>query len=108
MDYINKVELQGVTGAMRVTTVHDTRAMTFSLMTEELKKLHTGKVICETTWHAVTALDGENIDDRIFSAQKNTKVKVTGRIRNTRYTNASGEEKIFTEVIAHEIKVLED
>lgn len=106
MDFINKTELLGLTGTVRVNTVNDTKSVTFSMMTEEMRRLNDGTVICETTWHIVTAQAGEKIDKSIFSAQKSTTVHVTGRLRNSRFTGVSGEERTYTEIVADEITVL--
>lgn len=106
MQYINKIELQGKIGTIRVNEVTSKKVANFSLLTEHLIKTKEGNVIAEHSWHNVVVWEGENTDPRIFNAQKGDIVNVTGRTRNNRYTGADGLEKIFTEVLASKLKLV--
>lgn len=99
MEYINRIELQGIVGSVRSNIVQDIPVQNFSVCTEYVAKLDDGATRCELTWHSIVAWDK-------LEVAKGDYVRVTGRLRTTKYTSASGEEKIFYEVIASEIKLL--
>ena len=67
--YINRVELQGRVGTVRISPVHDTIVANFSVMTEHMYQTSDGNKVVEAT-------------------------------------DASGAEKVFTEVLASSLKVL--
>ena len=107
MQYINKTEIQGVIGTIRVSTIGMHRTAVFSIMTERMFKTGKGDCVCEATWHNCTATEGRDTDPAIFLAAKGTPVNISGRIRNNRYTAADGTERIFTEIVAEKVKVLD-
>ena len=96
--HVNKIELVGRIGQVRVNEYNDKKVANFSVITEIFIKKQ-GAVISESTWHSCTAWEGHNIAD--FSLlQPGSLVRVTGRIRNTKYTDAYGNDKTYTEVLA--------
>lgn len=105
--YINRLELQGKIGTSRVSVIGQTKFVNFSMFTESVVKTNDGITYNEITWHNVCAFEANGIDPKIFTAEKNTPVNIVGRIRTQKYTGADGTEKIFTEVVASSIKVLE-
>ena len=105
--YINRLELQGKIGTSRVSVIGQTKYVNFSMFTESVVKTNEGITYNEITWHNVCAFETNGIDPKIFTAEKNTPVNIVGRIRTQKYTGADGTEKIFTEVVASSIKVLE-
>lgn len=107
MEYINRIELQGEIGAIRLNNMYDKQVASFSLATEYLYKNHLGDVACEVTWHQICAWEGKDICN-LSLLGKGSKVRVVGRIRAMKYTNAEGYEKTFYEVVASELSVIED
>ena len=102
---INRVELQGRVGTVRIQSAGECLVASFSVMTEEVFKANDGTVICESTWHHVTAWAGKDVN--LDGLTRGSLVHVEGRIRNSRYTSVDGTEKTFTEVMASSLKVLE-
>lgn len=102
---INRVELQGRVGTVRIQPVGDSVVAFFSLMTEETLTAADGAVLIEAAWHNVTAWEDKDVC--IDGVTKGSLVHVEGRLRNSRYTAADGSERVFTEVIASSLKVLE-
>ncbi len=49
--YINRVELQGRVGTVRISPVHDTIVANFSIMTEHMYESPEGNKIVEATWN---------------------------------------------------------
>ena len=102
--YINRVELQGRVGTVRISPVHETIVANFSVMTEHMYQTSDGNKVVETTWTCVAAFEGGEVNLR--SLTRGAIVHLTGRLRTNRYIDASGCEKVFTEVLASSLKVL--
>lgn len=98
MEYINRIELQGEIGAIRVQEVNGLYVANFSLATEFVSKMG-GNIVCETTWHNVVAWETAIVPDP-YLLKKGDTVRVVGRLRTTKYTGADGNEKLYYEVFA--------
>lgn len=105
MEYINRIELQGIVGNSRLMTVGTNEVVRFGLATSQFFKNRDGSMHEETAWHSVTAWSGEGMPD-LGSITKGAWVYVAGRLRQNRYTAANGEEEIFYEVLASEVRIL--
>ena len=107
MQQINKVEILGVVGAVSVRPcATNINAATFSVATNHTYKNHSGNIIVETTWHRVVSWDNVVKAD-LNSIKKGTWVHVKGRLRNVRYTDASGQERTTFEVYANELEFVD-
>ena len=84
--------------------VHDTIVANFSVMTEHMYQTSDGNKVVETIWMCVAAFEGGEVN--LQSLTRGAIVHLTGRLRTNRYTDASGDEKVFTEVLASSLKVL--
>lgn len=105
MEYINRIELQGIVGNSRLMTVGTNEVVRFNLATSYFYEAGNGHVHEETVWHSVTAWSGEGMSD-LAGITKGAWVYVSGRLRQNRYTTGSGEEKVFYEVLASEVRIL--
>lgn len=101
---INRVELQGRAGIVRIIPRIGYVVANFSLMTEHIVASAEGKHLVETTWHNVVA--SEEGDVYLDGLSRGSLVHLTGRLRTARYTAADGTERIFTEVVADSLKVM--
>ena len=106
MEQLNKVELRGILGVLRVTPVGDTRYATMSVATNYCYKDAEGCPVIETTWHLVTAWEGKGCPN-LSAFQKGDSVHVIGRLRNRRYVDAAGLEKNQTDIIASTLERIE-
>lgn len=102
LECINRVELRGIVGTSRVTEVGDRNLINFSLATNYAYKDKDGYPVIESTWHACKAW-AEREDD-LTMYRKGTPLHVEGRIRNIRYTDIGGCERITWEVIASKVR----
>lgn len=100
MDYINRIELQGVVGATRSNVIGINSFQNFSLMTEYMFEKSDKSIVCEATWHNIVAWNGKAVN-------KGDYVRVIGRLRQAKYTAADGTERVYYEVVASELKVIE-
>ena len=103
--YINRVELQGRVGTVRISPVHDTIVANFSVMTEHMYETSDGNKVVEACWTCVAAFEGGEVN--IQSLTRGSIVHLIGHLRNNKYIDNSGNERVFTEVIATSLKVLE-
>ena len=105
MEQLNKVELIGVVGSIRVQTIGDMQQARIMLATNYAYKNKEGEPVIETTWHNITAWEGRNMPD-FSEIQKGTNLKVIGRLRYQRYTTPEGHEVAHTDVIASKIEIV--
>lgn len=101
MEQINKVELQGNVGTVRINEVGDNKVARFSLATNHAYKSKEGDVI-ETTWHNIVAWSNKSMPD-FEKIRKGTCLNITGRIKVSKYTANDGTDKQLHEIIANKI-----
>lgn len=100
MEFINKVELQGIVGSSRVSAIADKKLTFFNLAVNHCYKNDNGDCIVETTW-----LQVESWAD-IPELSKGDCVRVEGRLRTARYTNSAGEDRTQTNVVADKVEIV--
>ena len=102
MEQLNSVTLRGIIGNARIQNIGDTQMARFSVATNQAFKNRSGEAVIETTWHQVTAFKSDKMPD--FTALVNgAGVEVRGRLRNNRYTDSNGVERIITEIVASQV-----
>lgn len=103
--FLNKAEVRGIVGNVNIQQVGDRRHIRLSVATDHAYKDKDGNATVETTWHMVTAWEGEKVNclDKI---KKGSLVHATGRLRNNRYTDQSGIERYSTEILANHLEVV--
>lgn len=107
MEYINRIEVQGRIGTLRVNEVNGSKVANFSIATEHLYKTRDSGAVNETTWHNIVAWSGRDIPDpERFS--KGMPVNVVGRLRTSKYMSADGTEKQFYEIMASKVRIVSD
>lgn len=107
MESLNKIELQGRVGNIRVNTVGETRVANFSVATDFLYKSRDGLGINETTWFQVAAWDSKEMPD-FEKIGKGTPIYVLGRLRTAKYTTSEGVERQAYEVVAQKVRLVTD
>ena len=107
MEFINAITIQGVTGAVTITPVGDTRMARFSVVTETAYNGRDGGIIVDCTWFSVSAFESVKIRCQDQLAQGKV-VRVLGRVRVQPYTDGNGAERSCWEIIAHEVNLQED
>ena len=108
MEFLNRIELKGVCGTSRVVNCGSTTACNFSVVTEYCYKSQDGGVIVDTLWLQVCAYGPKPGWPNLTDIQKGTKVFVHGRLRAKRYCDAQGIDRTCYEVVAQELKLLEE
>ena len=103
MEQLNRIELAGRIGTIKITSVGDARIARFSLATNVTYKDKHGTPVIETTWHNVSAWESPQCPN-LGSLAKGDSVHVIGRIRTSRFTAADGSERTIYEVVAGKVE----
>ena len=77
----------------------------FSVATSSYYKNKDGEKVEEAQWHNVVAW-GKTAQIVEKYLKKGSKVAIEGSLKNRQYETASGEKKYITEVVAHELLML--
>lgn len=105
IEQINRVEILGIVGNVRLTNVGDTRLASFTMATNYAFRDKEGHLVIETAWHNVRALEGEHIRD-LDRIERGSSVHVVGRLQMQRYMSAEGIEKTSVTVLAHRVELV--
>ena len=105
MEFLNRIEIQGIIGSIKIIPVGDTRVARFSVCTETSYS-GTAGIVIDCCWFNVSAWESEKITC-LDQLEKGKAVRVSGRVRVQRYTDSEGNEKQCWEVMAREVNLLE-
>ena len=105
MQYINKIEIQGIVGSIRSNTLYNDTVYTMSVETTTMYRSKENQPIAETMWHIVVVWASTTSTD-LSKVEKGTPVRVVGRLRTTKYTDTNGVERMYNEVIASEFEII--
>jgi single-stranded DNA-binding protein len=107
MEHINRIEIQGIVGAVRTQTIFDQQVVNMSVVTQEFYKNKEDIPIAEITWHNVVVWQDKSSSD-LSKVEKGSEVYAVGRLRQQKYTDASGIEKVYYEILANEFRIIEE
>ena len=103
MENVNKVELKGILGSIRITEISGIKHARFSVATKyELD----GKLA--TTWTAVLAWQSDALGMDLSDLRQGMNISIVGRLHNQFYVDAKGVDRSFTEVIAQNISIIKE
>ena len=101
MEFLNKIELRGLVGAVSTRPVCDAICTIFSVVTETAYNSKDGACVIECCWFSVVSFNAPKIN-------KGDKVHVVGRLKYVRYYNQDGAERTTYEVIANSVKLINE
>ncbi len=107
MEQLNRIELRGNVGNIKVQTVGNNEVARFSLATNYVFKGRDGNAVIETTWHNVSAWSGRGMPD-FAKIGKGTPLYVCGRLRTQRFTGSDGMERQVYEVVASRVELVDE
>lgn len=102
MEQLNKVELRGSVGSVKIQNAGQGRVAHFTLATNYAYKDHSGAAVIETTWHNVTAWEGKTIPD-LGVIEKGSRLYVFGRLKSQKYSAADGTDRTAVEIQASRV-----
>ena len=100
---INRAELKGRIGTVRICSINDRLVANFSLATERHYTDTSTNNVVEVTWHHVVVWEGKGIN--LGGLSRGVLVHVKGHLRNSKYTDAQGCERVFTELVANSLDI---
>jgi single-strand DNA-binding protein len=107
MEHINRIEIQGVVGAVRTQTIFDQQVSNMSVVTQEVYKNKEDMTITEITWHNIVVWQDKSSAD-LSKVEKGSKVRAVGRLRQQKYTDVNGMEKVYYEILVNEFRIIEE
>ena len=107
MEQLNRIELRGVVGGIRMQNFDGNRMARINLATNYAYKDREGTAVIDTSWHSISAWEGRNIHN-LEQINKGTKLHVTGRIRYQKYTGTDGVDRIATDILANRVEIIDD
>ena len=107
MEFLNKIEIQGIVGNSSIQKVADTRLCRFSVVTELAYKGNDGTNIIESTWFNTVAFEGKDITN-LEAITRGAIVHITGRLKCNRYVDANGNDRVQYEIIAQKLDVMKE
>ena len=107
MEHINRIELRGNVGTVRINEHNGSKVANFTMITDFLYKTREGSAANESMWHNIVAWSGKDMPD-LDLIVKGATVHVLGRLRVNRYTSAEGVEKQYHEVMAQKIRIVQE
>ena len=108
MESINRIEILGNVGNIRIQEAGETRAIHLSVVTNRVARNKAGENYVEATWHHVEAWEGQSNIADFSKITKGCWVRVVGRIKNNKYTNSENVEKYTVDVVANRLEVVEE
>ena len=106
MEQLNRIELRGYVGSIQTYPVGEKKMARFTLATSMAYKDKDGAAVIETTWHSVVAFENKSIQD-LDKIEKGSKLYVSGRLRNQKYTGNDDTERYSVEVVANRVVLVE-
>lgn len=106
MEQLNRIELRGNVGSVRLQTYEGNQMAHLTLATNVAYKDRDGAAIIETTWHNISAWEGRNIQN-LDCISKGSKLYVQGRLRTQKYIGADGVERTSTDVLANRLVLID-
>ena len=106
MEQLNRIELRGTVGSIRLQTFSDNMVARLTLATNFAYKDKEGAATIDTSWHSILAREGRNIHD-LDKITRGTKLYVQGRLRYQKYTGNDGVERTSADIVASRLVILD-
>ena len=107
MQFLNKIEIQGIVGNSSIQKVADTRLCRFSVAVDYAYKGNDGTNIIETTWFSCQVFEGPGICN-LDAITRGAIVHIIGRLKCNRYVDANGNDRVQYEIVARKLDVMKE
>lgn len=106
MEHINRIEIAGQVGSAKTSEIGGRTLLRLCVATNYIYKGRDGMAIVETTWHNVSYWLPAGEDATGFT--KGAHIRITGRLRNQRYTSSDGTERSTCEIVANTLELIQE
>lgn len=107
MEQLNRIELKGVVGSVRMGASAERKVANFTMATSRAYTKKDSTAVIETEWHNVVAWEGGKISD-LSAIEKGAKLHVVGRLVYRKWAGNDGVERVESEIQASMIEVIEE
>ena len=107
MQFLNKIEIQGIVGNSSIQKVADTRLCRLSVAVDYANKGNDGTNIIESTWFSVSVISEKDMTD-LEAITRGAIVHVIGRLKCNRYVDANGNDRVQYEIVARKVDVMKE
>ena len=109
MEALNKVELRGYVGEIKITPVGNAKVANFSVCTQHTFKGKDGTQVISDTWHKVSVWANTEPQAKYLARIKpNDCVFVAGRIKVRTYVRQDGAQVTLHEIVAQRVEILSE
>ncbi len=108
MEQINRIEIKGNVGTIRIYDNAGKQMASFSVVTNYLYKGRDGEGVVETMWFNVVAWTGPQTMKDFNVIKKGAAVHVVGRMREREFTGSDGALRRTTEIVANKVNLVDD
>lgn len=106
MEQLNRIEIRGVVGSVKLSIVNEKQMVRFSVVTNYAYKDKEGAPVIEETWHNVVAFEGRTLRD-LSKIEKGSRIQVIGRLRMGKYTGMDGIDRTTVEILAQRYALMD-
>ncbi len=107
MEQLNRIELRGVVGSVRMANVSGKNVANFTMATSRAYTKKDNTAVIETEWHNVAAWEGGKIQ-QLDMIEKGAKLFVVGRLVYRKWVGSDGIERVDAEVQAATVEPVEE
>ena len=104
MTMLNRVELRGIIGPLKISNIGETKVARFGVMTCIAYKNADNYGVVDTTWTECVAFESDKIS--LEGLEKRAKVHVIGRLHDQKFTGADGFERTTKQLMVSELEII--
>ncbi len=109
MEQLNRVELRGIVGEIRISPVGNAKVANFSVLTQHTFKAKDGIQVISDTWHKVCVWANTEPQAKYLARIKpNDLVFVSGRIKVRTFVRQDGAQATVHEIVASRVEILKE
>ena len=105
MDFLNKIEINGIVGMVHKEKIADTNVLRFSVVTEQTVKDKNENITIETFWCNCVAYNVQEQSDE-WNINKGDYVKIEGRLRSVRCNDMNGNVRYSVEAVISKLETI--
>ena len=105
MEQLNRIELRGNVGSIKVQNFQENRMARITLATSHAYRDKAGTAVIDTQWHNIVAWENDKMPCFDYIS-KGTKLYVCGRLRSQHYTGQDNVERVSFEVTANRMAII--
>lgn len=107
MEQLNRVELRGLVGSVRLSIISGRKVANFTVATNYAYKSKDGTPQIDTEWHNVVAWENERFPE-LDQIHKGMRIYVVGRIHSQKFVGQDNVERLYQDIQATRLVFLDE